>query len=162
MTDFPQGGIIMRHAVALCTIALAVLLATVGGARAESICDSLPSDVFKGVAVVTAFRYMPDRSLDYSPNYAVTLTRPGEAPFSALPPGYSEPTDNGYGRQMLYHVDCAIDQDTVFTVANLERQDDVTVLIEYVFNGRSIFTHGNTMRPGGIVKFSAAHGLAQR
>ena len=151
----------MRHAVTLCTIALAVLLAAVAGARAESICDSLPTDVFEGVAVVTAFRYMPDRSLDYSPDYAVTLTRPGEAPFSALPSGYSEPTDNGYARQMLYHVDCATDQDTVFTVANLERQDNVTVLIEYVFNGRSIFTQGNTMRPGGIVKLSAAHGLAQ-
>jgi len=149
----------MRHAATLCTVALAFLLAAVAGAQAESICDSLPTDVFEGVAVVTAYRHAPDQSLDYSPDYAVTrnLTR-GEG---TLPVGSGDATDAADARQMPYHVDCAIGQDTVFTVSNLEGQDAVTVSIEYFFKGNSIFTQGNTIRPGKVVKLSAANALAQ-
>ena len=151
----------MRHTPALGTIAVAFLLATVTGAQAESICDSLPTDVFEGVAVVTAFRHAPNQSLDYSPDYVVTRDLTDGAPFDALPLGYGDATDNADARRMLYHVDCAIGQDTVFTVANLEGQDAVTVSIEYFLNGNSIFTQGNTIRPGNVVRLSAANGLAQ-
>ena len=153
----------MRHGVTLCTIALTFLLATVAGAQAESICDSLPTDVFHGVAAVTVFRHEPDQSVDFSPASAVNshLTRPDTDLFSPLPVGDGDAIGNGYARQMPYLVDCAADQDTLFTVANLESQHDVTVHIEYFVNGSSIFTQGNTIRPGRIVTLSAAHGLAQ-
>ena len=81
--------------------------------------------------------------------------------FGPLPVGDGDAIGNGYARQMLYLVDCAADQDTLFTVANLESQNDVTVQIEYFLNDTSIFTQANTIRPGRIVKLSAAHGLAQ-
>jgi len=151
----------MRHAATLCTVALAFLLAAVAGAQAESICDSLPTDVFEGVAVVTAFRHTPNQSLDYSPDYEVTrdLTLEDGTRFGATPLG--DGADNGHARRMLYHVDCAIGQDTVFTVANLEDQDAVTVSVEYFFNGNPIFTQGNTIRPGKVVKLSAANALAR-
>ena len=153
----------MRHGVTLCTLALTFLLTSVAGAQAESICDSLPTDVFHGVATVTVFRHEPDQSIGFSPAYAVNshLTRPDAGLFSPPTVGDGNATSNGYARQMLYLVDCAADQDTLFTVANLESQNDVTVQIEYFLNGSSIFTQGNTIRPGRTVKLSAAHGLAQ-
>jgi hypothetical protein len=153
----------MRHAATLGSIALAVLLATVGGARAESICDSLPSDAFDGVAVVTAVRHTPDQAVDSSPDYEVSpdLTGRDGALLGALPAGYSESTGNADAQRMPYHVDCAMGQDTVFTVTNLEIQDIVTVLIEYFVNGRPIFTQGSTLRPGHVMKLSASRGLAQ-
>ncbi len=152
----------MRHAATLCSLALVVLLAAAAGAQAESICDSLSSDVFDGVAVVTA-RYTPDQAPDSSPDYEVSpdLTGRDGALLGALPAGSTEEIGNADARRMLYHVDCAIGQDTVFTVASFESQDNVTVLIEYFFNGHSIFTHGATIRPGDVVKLSASHGLAQ-
>ena len=152
----------MRHGVTF-TLALTFLLTTVAGAQAESICDSLPTDVFHGVATVTVFRHEPDQTIDFSPAYTVNshLTRPDAGLFGPLPTGYSDAIGNGNVRQMLYLVDCAADQDTLFTVANLESQNDVTVHIEYFLNGSSIFTQGNTIRPGRTVKLSAAHGLAQ-
>ena len=153
----------MRHGVTLCTIALTFLLTSAVSAQAESICDVLPTDVFQGVAAVTVFRHEPDQSVDFSPAYAVNshLTRPGAGLFSPLPVGSGDAIGNGDARQMLYLVDCAADQDTLFTVANLEGQNDVTVHIEYFLNGSSIFTQGNTIRPGRIVTLSAANGLAQ-
>lgn len=153
----------MRHAATLCTVALAFLLAAVAGAQAESICDSLSTDVFEGVAVVTAFRHTADQSLDYAPDFVVTpvLTRENAAPFGALPLGGSDAGDTGHAQRMLYRVDCAIGQDTVFTVANLEGQDAVTVSIEYFLNGNPIFTQGNTIRPGNVVRLSAANALAR-
>src|SRR5262245_34051905 len=154
----------MRHGMTLCTLAaLTFLLTAVPGAQAESICDSLPTDVFHGVATVTAFRHEPDQSVDFSPAYAVNsqLTRPDAGLLSPPPTDHGDATGNSDARQMLYVVDCAADQDTVFTVANLESQNNVTVHIEYFLNGRSIFTQGNTIRPGRIVNLSAANGLAQ-
>jgi hypothetical protein len=153
----------MKYAATLCSIALAALLAAVSGVQAASICDSLPSDAFEGVAVVTAFRLTPDQTPDYSPDYEVSpdLTGPDGALLGALPAGDPAATGNADARRMVYHVDCAIGRDTVFTVENFESQDNVTVLIEYFFNDRPIFTQGNTIRPGRVVKLSASHGLAQ-
>ena len=144
----------MRHAITLCSIALASFLTAPTGAHARSICDLAPTDVFEGVAVVTAVRHMPDQTLDYSPDYEVSrdLTQQDGTPVSEQPLGPA--------RQALYHVDCAIGQDTVFTVTNFESEDYVTVIIEYFFNGRPIFTHGHTIRPGKIAKLSAANALA--
>jgi len=141
--------------ITFCTIVLAGLLASFTGAQAESICDSLPTDVFEGVAVVTALRHMPDQSVDYSPDYEVSrdLTHEDGTLVSEQPLGPA--------RQVVYRVDCAIGQDTVFIVTNFEADNNVTVSIEYFFKGQPIFTQGHTMRPGKLVKLSAAGALAQ-
>ena len=151
----------MRRLVALILAGIAlIVLPTI--ALAASICDTEPGVKFEGFAVVTAYKYLPNGGVDYAPDYEInpSLTGPDGVFFSSLPVGYPETTGTYTSRKILYHVDCAIGQDTVSIAANLEIEDHVTVFVEYFFEGRPIFTQGVTMRPGTTGQFSAAHGLA--